>query len=240
MEQTTAKLYAGTSGFAYPSWKPDFYPKEVPSTKFLSYYASRLNLVEINYTFRRLASASTFQKWVDATSDGFVFAPKAHMQITHSMKLKGAGEFTQVFLESLEPLRRSGRLGPILFQLPPSCKVDVELLTSFLSVLPKDDRYTFEFRHASWFDESVYSTLRDANVALCLAESEDLTTPETVTADFVYLRLRKPDYSEQEQAALAAKVNGFLEREKAVYALFKHEDTPDGAFCAERLRELIG
>ncbi|MGA7413288.1 MAG: DUF72 domain-containing protein [Bryobacteraceae bacterium] len=231
----TPQLYAGTSGFAYPSWKPDFYPAKLASANFLNYYSTRLNLVEVNYTFRRIASASTFAKWVAGTPEGFRFSPKAHMKITHSLKLNDAEDFTRFFLESLEPLRQAGRLAPILFQLAPSFKADRERLGAFISKLPKHDRYTFEFRHASWFDEPIYAALRENNVALCLAENEKLETPEVVTADFVYLRLRKEDYSEEEQAQLATQVKNHLIAGQTVYALFKHEDTPAGAFCAEKL-----
>jgi uncharacterized protein YecE (DUF72 family) len=229
------QLYAGTSGFSYPSWKPDFYPAKLASANFLNYYATRLNLVEVNYTYRRIASASTFEKWIAGTPEGFRFSPKAHMKITHSLKLNNAEEFTRFFLESLEPLRQAGRLAPILFQLAPSFKTDRERLGAFLSKLPKRDRYTFEFRHVSWFDEAIYATLRENNVSLCLAENEKLETPEVVTADFVYLRLRKEDYSEEEQTQLASHVKNHLSAGRTVYALFKHEETPAGAFCAERL-----
>jgi uncharacterized protein YecE (DUF72 family) len=232
---TAPQLYAGTSGFAYPTWKPEFYPAKLASANFLGYYASRLNLVEVNYTFRRIASAATFAKWIAATPEGFRFSPKAHMKITHSLKLNNAEDFTRFFLESLEPLRQAGRLAPILFQLAPSFKADRERLGSFLSKLPKQDRYTFEFRHASWFDEPIYETLRENNVGLCLAENEKLETPEVVTADFVYLRLRKEEYSEEEQAQLASQVKRHQGAGRTVYALFKHEDTPAGAFCAEKL-----
>src|SRR5581483_768762 len=189
-------LYCGTSGFAYDSWKPTFYPETLPSAKFLSYYSSRLNAVEVNYTYRRIASASTFEKWIAMTPEGFVFLPKAHMKITHSLKLEGAEEFTRVFLESLEPLRAAGRLGPILFQLPPAFKVDLNRLAKFVRLLPKTLRSAFEFRNATWFDESTYQILREFNIGLCLAENENLETPHVLTADFVYLRLRKPDYLE--------------------------------------------
>jgi uncharacterized protein YecE (DUF72 family) len=230
-----AALYAGTSGFAYPSWKPSFYPEKLASAKFLSYYASRLNLVEVNYTFRRIASASTFQKWVEATPAGFQFSPKAHMKITHSLKLSNAVEFTRLFLNSLEPLDEAGRLAPILFQLAPTFKADSERLKEFVRLLPTSKRYAFEFRHASWFDEPTYGTLRDHNVALCHAESEKLETPEEVTADFVYLRLRKQEYSPEELATLAAKIAAHRDRGRSVYALFKHEETPAGAMYAEKL-----
>src|ERR1700684_1919861 len=138
------KLFCGTSGFAYTSWKPEFYPEKLASGKFLSYYATRLNAVEVNYTYRRLASASTFEKWIAATPENFLFLPKAHMKITHSFKLEGAEDFTRVFLESLNPLRDAGRLGPILFQLPPAFKQDVGRLARFIALLPRGLRAAFE------------------------------------------------------------------------------------------------
>src|SRR5947209_15172647 len=101
-------LYCGTSGFAYKSWRPAFYPADLPESKFLAHYASRLNAVEANYTYRRIAAPSTFEKWIEATPNGFMFLPKAHMKITHSLKLEGADEFTRVFLDSLD--RKSTRL----------------------------------------------------------------------------------------------------------------------------------
>jgi len=132
------QLYAGTSGFAYPAWKPGFYPAKTPSGKFLEYYAGRLNSVEINYTFRRLAAPKTLENWVAATPEGFLFAPKAHERITHQMKLRDAGEFTEVFLRSVDPLRVTRRLGPVLFQLPPYLRADVGLLETFLGGLERD------------------------------------------------------------------------------------------------------
>jgi uncharacterized protein YecE (DUF72 family) len=230
-----AKLYAGTSGYSYPSWKPGFYPKNVPNSKFLEYYASRLNLVEVNYTFRQLAKAATFEKWVASTPDGFVFSPKAHNRITHILRLKDAEEFTRIFLGTLAPIREARRLGPILIQLPPTLKADTELLKNFVRLLPREDRFAFEFRNESWFAEDVFSILRDHNAALCLAESEERETPEVITADFVYFRLRKPEYSGSELDAIAEKTRRYREKGLNVYALFKHEETPAGAVCAERL-----
>jgi len=235
VSNTEAKLFAGTSGYSYPSWKPGFYPKNVPSTKFLEYYASRLNLVEVNYTFRQLAKAATFERWVASTPDGFVFSPKAHNKITHILRLKNAEEFTRVFLATLAPFRAAQRLGPILFQLPPGLKADAEALKQFVRLLPKEDRYAFEFRNESWFDDEVFSVLRDQNMALCLAESEERETPEVITADFVYFRLRKPEYTGSELDTIAEKTARYREQGMNVYALFKHEDTPAGALCAERL-----
>src|SRR5438270_7169735 len=175
-----ATLYAGTSGFAYPAWKPGFYPAKLPAKDFLKHYAGRLNCVEVNYTFRRLPSAATLKNWVDATPAGFVFAVKANMRITHILRLKNAGEATELFLKMIDPLRSARRLGPILFQLPPAVKCDTALLGGYLDLLPAGMRYAFEFRHASWLVEEIYELLRRRNVSLCVAESEKLEVPEVI------------------------------------------------------------
>ncbi len=228
-------LYCGTSGFSYPAWKPGFYPENIPSTRFLSYYATRLNAVEVNYTYRRLASASTFEKWVAATPEGFLFLPKAHMKITHQLKLEDAEDFTRVFLQSLEPLRAAGRLGPILFQLAPSFKADNDLLGRFLRKLPRGLQISFEFRNPAWFEDSTYEVLRDCNVALCLAENERLDTPFVLTSEFVYLRLRKPEYLAPEMSSINYRVGQYLANAYPTFVVFKHEDTPAGALNAEKL-----
>jgi uncharacterized protein YecE (DUF72 family) len=229
-----ARLFAGTSGFAYPTWRPDFYPKEVASKNFLRHYATRLNSVEINYTYHRLPSASTLEGWLDQTGDGFVFALKAHMRITHILRLKKA-EFTEIFFKAIDPLRVRGRLGPVLFQLPPNLQHDQGLLAEFLAGLPPDVHCAFEFRNKSWLVDPVYQLLENHNVALCLAESEKLVIPEHITADFVYFRLRKSEYSPEERAEIAERVNGLLRTGRDVYVFFKHEDTPAGALYAEQL-----
>jgi uncharacterized protein YecE (DUF72 family) len=234
-----ADLYAGTSGFAYAAWKPNFYPAKLPGAKFLAHYASRLNCVEINYTFRALPSASTLAKWVESTPEHFVFCPKAHMRITHILKLRDAAQFTEVFLKAIDPLRSARRIGPILFQLPPSLKCDLELLKDYLAILPDDLRYAFEFRHASWLGDHVYEALRRKGAALCVAESENLETPEVLTANFAYFRLRKPNYLPEDVARIAANARHLLEQGNDLYVFFKHEETPDGALNAEQLIQAI-
>jgi uncharacterized protein YecE (DUF72 family) len=228
-------LYAGTSGFAYPSWKPRFYAKDLPAKKFLEYYARRLNSVEINYTFRRLPAENTLENWIKATPEGFLFAPKAHQRITHLLRLKDAKEFTEIFLRSIDPLRATRRLGPILFQLPPYFHCDQERLAAFLADLPSDLRYAFEFRHQSWLADPIYRLLEQHNTALCWAESEKLEIPEIATAKFVYFRLRKAEYPEQERQAIRVVVQKLLGQQKDVFVFFKHEETPDGALYAEEL-----
>jgi len=233
-----ARLFAGTSGFAYAQWKPQFYPAKLPAAKFLEHYAQRLNSVEINYTFRRMPSAKTLESWVAATPAGFVFALKGHMRITHILRLKNAAEATAVFLKAVDPLRSARRLGPILFQLPPQMKCDLELLAAFLENLPEDLRYAFEFRHASWLVDEVYRLLERRNISLCVAESEKLEVPEVITADFVYYRLRKPEYTTEDVAAIAGRARELLELGKDLFLMFKHEETPDGALHAEQVLRL--
>ncbi len=230
-----ATLYAGTSGFAYPAWKPEFYPAKLAAKKVLGHYAERLTCVEINYTFRRLPAASTLEGWVAATRPGFVFAVKANMRITHVHRLKGAEEATELFLRKIDPLRSARRLGPILFQLPPQMKCDVPLLHDYLALLPEGLRYAFEFRHVSWLTEQVYDELRVRNVSLCLAESEKLEVPEVITADFVYYRLRKPEYPKQDLDAVAARSRELLVSGRDLYLIFKHEESPRSALNAEML-----
>ena len=227
-------IYAGTSGWAYPSWKPDFYPPKMASAKFLSHYATRLNTVEVNYTFRRFPTEKLLRGWIEATPPNFKFAIKAHQKITHVARLRDVADFTSDFLRSLQPLDEQKKLGPVLFQLPPFLKCDVALLRNFLATLPKALHATFEFRHESWFSQEVYAALRAANSALCNAESEKLETPDVQTADFAYLRLRKEEYSAKEHKALEQRI-AKLTSAGDVFVYFKHEDTPEGALHAEKL-----
>jgi uncharacterized protein YecE (DUF72 family) len=233
-----AQLYAGTSGWAYPSWKPDFYPAKLAQAKFLGYYSGHLNAVEINFTFRQLAKDTTIQKWIGETPEAFRFSPKAHQVITHIKRLKKAEDFLPRFLGTLEPLAQAGKMGPVLFQLPPNLKVDVPLLEEFLGVLPRGVPSAFEFRNLSWFDDSVFSVLQTHNRALCVAETEERVTPDVVTADFCYYRYRKPTYTPEERSAMVSRLREHLQQGRDVYAYFKHEETPQGAiYAVEVLKE---
>ena len=229
-----AQLFAGTSGFAYPAWKPDFYPQKLASKNFLQHYGTRLNAVEANYTFRQLPKSATLENWVSQVPENFRFACKAHQRITHFNRLKES-EFNELFFRAIDPLRAARRLGPVLFQLPPNFKIDVALLAAFLAKLPADVRCAFEFRNASWMTDETYRLLEKHGVALCLAESDTFEVPQVITADFVYARLRKEDYSAEDRLAIAARVREQLAADRDVYAFFKHEETPAGAIYAEEL-----
>lgn len=228
----SAPLYVGTSGWAYKAWQPVFYPEKLPQTKFLSYYASKLTAVEVNYTFRHLLSEKTIASWLAQTPESFRFVLKANQAITHFRKLKdGVEEVLGKFLSSIAPLEQARRLGPVLFQLPPQMKAAPEVLDTFLAMLPRPLQPAFEFRHRSWFAEETYSILRAHNAALCLAENDELQTPEIATANFSYFRLRKADYSSEEREQLAGKISE-MSRGGEVYAFFKHEENPQSPLWA--------
>ena len=198
----------------------------------------RLNTVEVNYTFRRFPTDKLLEGWIAATPAGFQFAVKAHQTITHIKRLRDVSQFTIDFLAALRPLQEAQKLGPVLFQLPPFLKADVSLLKGFLAALPRNLRAAFEFRNDSWFSEEIFAALREANAALCEAESEKLETPEAQTADFSYFRLRKEEYSSQDRKVIAAETAERVRRGD-VYVFFKHEDTPEGALHAEKLLEAV-
>lgn len=230
-----AHIYAGTSGWAYPSWKPAFYPEKLPQKKFLEYYSSHLNAVEVNYTFRHMVSEKTLQNWIATTPAEFRFCVKAHQVITHIKRLKDAGEFVKRFLGTLEPLVHAGRLGPVLFQLPPNMKADLALLDEFLAGLPRALRSAFEFRHESWFADPTFATLSKHDAVLCVAESEKLESPDVWSANFSYYRYRKPEYTKEERAQIAGKMHGHVAAQRDAYVFFKHEETPEGALYAQEL-----
>ena len=228
------KIYAGTSGWAYATWKRGFYPAKLSSAKFLNYYATRLRSVEVNYTFRSLPTEKLLMSWIAETPPGFKFAIKANQAITHIKRLRNAAKISSEFIDSLLPLKDAGKLGPVLFQLPPNLKCELQLLTDFLAGLSRDVRSAFEFRHDSWFQDGVFTLLRKANVALCFAESEKLETPDLRTTDCSYLRMRKEKYSANARKCLKEKVLN-LAKKGEVFVYFKHEETPESAFHAEEL-----
>jgi uncharacterized protein YecE (DUF72 family) len=230
-----AQLFAGTSGWAYPSWKPDFYPQKLAQKKFLNFYATQLNAVEVNFTFRQLVKETTLQNWLAETPAEFRFTVKAHQVITHIKRLRGTEDFLPRFLGTIEPLASAGRLAPVLFQLPPNLKVDQELLSAFLMALPRRLQTAFEFRHNSWFVDEIYASLRQQNTALCVAETEERTTPDVVTADFAYYRFRKPTYTPDERKSMIDRIEQHLAAGRDVFAYFKHEETPEGAMYAREL-----
>ena len=235
-----AQLFAGTSGWAYPSWKPAFYPEKLAQKKFLSYYTTRLNTVEVNFTFRQLVKETTIQNWLQQSPPHFRFGVKAHQVITHIKRLKATEDFVPRFLSTIEPLAAAGKLGPVLFQLPPNLPADMGLLKDFLAGLPKTVPAAFEFRHESWFVDATWELLKSGNAALCVAETETRNTPDVTTAGFAYYRFRKPSYSGEERQAMIDRIQQHLAEGHSVFAYFKHEETPQGALYAVELLRQVG
>jgi uncharacterized protein YecE (DUF72 family) len=228
-------LYVGTSGYSYKEWKGSFYPADLPAKEMLNYYGQQFRTVEINNTFYRLPKASVLEAWAAEVPADFRFVLKASQRITHMQRLKDVNDSVSYLLEVVGTLKE--RLGPLLFQLPPNLKKDVPRLREFLSLLPPQRRAAFEFRHQSWFDSEVFDLLRAHQAVLCIAEAEnDLEIPFTSTADWGYLRLRRPDYGDPELTAWVNKVREQNWRE--VFVFFKHEEEGKGPQMAQRFLEL--
>lgn len=233
MAQQTPRLHVGTSGYNYPEWRGIFYPEKFATTKMLAYYAERFNTVEINYTFYRIPTEKLLAGWAAGTPDGFTFTLKAPRRITHDSRLQRCEDLAQAFCRIARTL--GPRLAILLFQLPPTFKKDVDTLRAFLELLPDGTRAAFEFRHASWHDADVFDALRARNIALCVADSEKMSTPVELTADYAYFRLRDEGYQQADIEKWATAVQGLPVPEAYVY--FKHEEQGLGPDFARRFIE---
>jgi uncharacterized protein YecE (DUF72 family) len=228
-------VYAGTSGYSYKEWKGHFYPEKIAAGEMLGYYATKLPAVEINNTFYRLPKRDVLHAWAEQVPGDFRFVLKASRRITHFQRLKGTEDVLDYMFDTTSAL--DDRLGAVFFQLPPNFKKDAERLEEFLGALPDDVRIAFEFRHETWFDDDVFDLLRARNCALCLADADDdLEVPLVATADWGYLRLRRPDYPERELEEWAdwTRRQGW----KDAYVFFKHEDEGAGPKMALRFLEI--
>ena len=219
-------VLVGTSGFAFKEWKGPFYPEGLKDDAMLGFYSGRYPSVEINNTFYRLPKEHVLQDWAAQVPHGFTFAIKASQRITHFARLKPeAASALEFLLRNTATL--GGKLGPILFQLPPNLQKDLDRLTAFLALLPNDRRFTIEFRHESWFDDAVFDVLRAHDIALCIAEGEEgVPTPNVVTASWGYLRLHRQDYDDVMLAEWRHRVAATAWSD--AYVFFKH-DYIDGA-----------
>lgn len=222
MPRRKARLYAGTSGYAYPEWKGTFYPPDLPASRFLEHYASVFSTVEVNNTFYRFPSQNAIEGWRDSTPEGFRFAIKANQRITHRGRLKDVEDATRDFVERCRGL--GDKLGPVLFQLPPYLRRDDQRLGDFLAILPPDARYAIEFRHESWLDPATFEALSGAGVALCVSEGEKLETPRLSTAGFAYLRLRKDEYTEADLRSWRDWIEGERAAARDIYVYLKHDE----------------
>jgi uncharacterized protein YecE (DUF72 family) len=230
------RVRVGTSGYSFKEWKGHFYPEKIKPAEMLAFYARRLNTVEINNTFYRMPRKSVLLGWAEQVPDDFSFVLKASRRITHNQKLQGCEETLGYLLGSAGVLE--GRLGPILFQMPPWFKKDVPRLREFLKILPDDLRAAFEFRHSSWFDDEVHETLRAGNGAWVVSDTDKNDRPTFVaTANFGYLRLRREVYDGDALRDWAKRIRD--QKWEAAWVFFKHEEAGAGTKLAARLDEIL-
>ena len=228
------KVFVGVSGFSYPSWIGRFYPKGLKSEEFLGYYSKHLGSVEINSSFYAAPGTAMIKGWSAKTGTDFRFAFKAPRLITHILKLgKGANEASEKLSATLSGLGQ--RRGPILFQLPPFSKLDHDLLQKFLSDTGDVEPKVFEFRHPSWFTDSIYRLLEDHGAGFCIAETEDLEPIFKVTGSFAYFRLRKDAYDEKTIDRWSEKIRRSSDGTKECYVYLRHDETGENALLAQRL-----
>lgn len=231
-------IWVGTSGYNYPEWKGSFYPADLAAAKMLPYYAARFSTVEINYTFYRMPSEKLLAGWRAQVPASFRFTLKAPRRITHDAKLVNCQDLSATFCQVAATL--GTQLGALLFQLPPTLKKDLPRLEAFLETLPPKAPAAFEFRHASWFDGEVFARLKARGCALCVADSEKLSTPLEVTAGFGYFRLRDEGYQPDDIEAWARRIDAVRSRCEDVYIYFKHEESGIGPEFARQLARHLG
>ena len=231
------RVRVGTSGYNFPEWKGTFYPAKFPESQMLEYYAQRLGTVEINYTFYRMPNAKIVAGWDAATPAGFTFILKAPQRITHIARLRDVDDPLRYFIDTARKL--GPKLGPILFQLPPNFKKDLDRLNDLLTQFPVDLRCAWEFRHESWFSDDVYAALRTANAALCVADTAEKHTPLVATAEFGYLRLRNEGYEKADLEQWAKTVQDVGKAWQDAFIFFKHEESGIGPKLAQEFVAMV-
>lgn len=229
-------LYVGTSGYSYKEWKGKFYPEKLPATEMLRYYSEHFHAVELNNTFYRTPQPSMVESWKSQVPENFRFSVKASQGITHFRRLANASDATRRMLEAISGLEN--RLGVVIFRLPSDMKKDLPRLKAFLKQLPPDTPVAFDFRHPTWFDEDVFTLLRNENRALVVSDTEDLPTVyKEKTADWGYLRLRRMKYSESELKKWIKWMRA--QQWKDAYVFFRHEDEGTGPKLATQFLKLV-
>lgn len=244
LSYVSCEIRIGTSGWHYKHWVGTFYPKDVRPRGMLAYYVRHFDTAELNNTFYRLPQESAFDCWRESVPGGFVFAVKASRFLTHNLKLKAPEQALRNLLPRSERLHE--KLGPILFQLPPRWRVNVERLAEFLEHLPKEHRYAFEFREPSWHAAPVLEVLRAHNSAYCIYELAGFSTDRLITADFAYVRLHGPggkyqgSYSDAQLAAWARQLDEWAQHLRAVYVYFDNDQAGYAPKNALRLKDILG
>ena len=231
-------IWVGTSGYNYPEWKGSFYPEDLPAAKMLPYYAARFPTVEINYTFYRMPNEKLVAGWAAQTPSPYKLTLKAPRRITHDSRLRNCGDLVNAFCGVAATL--GDKLGALLFQLPPNFKKDLAVFDAFLDDLPPRVCAAFEFRHESWLDQEVFDRLARRDLALCVADSEKMSTPVRVTAGYGYFRLRDEGYQPDDVARWADTIAHDTSACRDVFVYFKHEEQGKGPEFARLLMRRLG
>ena len=231
-------VWIGTSGYNYPEWKGSFYPADLPTAKMLPFYAARFPTVEINYTFYRMPNEKLVGGWAAQTPSPYKLTLKAPRRITHDSRLKNCSDLVRAFCGVAGTL--GDKLGALLFQLPPNSKKDLAVFDEFLAELPPKVCAAFEFRHPSWLDDDVFDRLKRRNLALCVADSEKMSTPVRVTADYAYFRLRDEGYTPDDIRRWADTIGREIASCRETFVYFKHEESGKGPEFAKLLMQHLG
>jgi uncharacterized protein YecE (DUF72 family) len=240
------KIYIGTSGWHYKHWLDDvFYPAGTRPAQMFDFYAQHFDTVEINNSFYHLPSAKTFDNWRESSPPKFLFAVKGSRFITHMKKLKDPRPSSEKFFDVADRLGR--KLGPILFQLPPRWKVNVERLAEFLESLPQRHKYVIEIRDESWLVPEVYALLRRHKTAFCIHDFADMKVPEEITANFTYIRFHGPtsakyfgSYSSEQLREWAKRIEDWSQRLSAIYVYYNNDPGGEAVRNALELKRLVG
>jgi len=239
----SANYYIGTSGWYYDHWRGRFYPEKLEKSKWLEFYSNYFTTVEQNSSFYRLPQEATFASWRDSSPEGFLFAVKVSRFITHIKRLKGCQEPLDTFIGRAKIL--APKLGPLLYQLPPSVHRSDEVLMAFLDILPNGLKHVFEFRHESWLDEEVFAVLRKYNAGFCVFDMPRLSCPLVATADFAYIRfhgslsLYSSAYTDDELAGWAERIRRLASGLKEVYVYFNNDTEAFAIANAMTLRNYL-
>jgi uncharacterized protein YecE (DUF72 family) len=236
-------IYIGTSGWMYDHWSSRFYPSELKSADLLTYYSNYFPTVEVNNTFYQLPDQDQVQNWIEQTPQNFIFSIKANRYITHMKNLKDAEEPLNKLFTALQPIKKKLRV--ILFQLPPHWHVNLNRLTQFVSLLPNDQRFVFEFRHPSWYQEEVIELLRNQNIALCLHDKRGDLCPEHWTASFGYFRFHGPrgeyqrKYSKSDLRQLVSRIKTWRNENRDLFVYFNNDAKAHAIENAQELQNML-
>lgn len=244
MSKANCDIRIGTSGWHYNHWTGLFYPAELPKSKWFEYYAKDFDTVEINNTFYQQPKQSSLERWYKQAPKHFIYSVKANRYITHIKRLKDTSEALERFFEGVGILKE--KLGPVLYQLPPSLHKDIDLLRSFIRLLPEKLPAVFEFRHKSWFSEDTYELLNQFGLSFCVHDMPGIVSPRTITADIIYVRFHGPtgkyagSYSKSALKNWAQWIKEHTKDICSIYVYFNNDIHANAIDNARQLKEQLG